>query len=175
VHEYDVAVLAPRLILGIIMIMHGWNHWRGPGGVQGTARWFGGLGLQPAIVHAWSSVLVEFAAGASFLLGLLSPLAGTATVSVMTVAGITAHRKNGFFVFKEGYEYVLLIGVLCISLGILGPGRYSLDRALGIDDNLDGWTGGAIAAAGALAALAMLAACWRPVRPAAKPVADPAA
>lgn len=161
-HEYDVAVLAPRLLLGVIMFRHGWNHWRGPGGVHGTARWFGGLGLQPAIVHAWSSVLVEFAAAAGFVLGLFSPLAETATIGVMTVAGIAAHRKNGFFVFKDGYEYVLFVAVTCVSLGILGPGRYSVDRALGIDDDLDGWTGGAIAAAGVLGALAMLAVCWRP-------------
>lgn len=170
-HEYDIAVLIPRVVLGIIMIMHGYNHWRGPGGVEGTARWFGGLGLQPAIVHAWSSVLVEFAAGAALVLGLLSPLAGAATLGVMTVAGLTAHRKNGFFVFKEGYEYVLLIGALCLSLGILGPGKYSLDRALGIDDNLNGWTGGGIVALGILAALAMLAVCWRPTKPAEQPAA----
>ncbi|MDP9182860.1 MAG: DoxX family protein, partial [Actinomycetota bacterium] len=85
-----------------------------------------------------------------------------ATVSVMTVAGITAHRKNGFFVFKEGYEYVLLIAVTCVSLGVLGPGTYSLDRSLGIDDDLDGWIGGGIALLGVLGALAMLAVCWRP-------------
>lgn len=161
-HEYDVAVLIPRVLLAIIMFMHGYNHWRGPGGVQGTARWFGGLGLQPAIVHAWTSVLIEFAAAAGFLLGLFSPLAGAATVGVMTVAGIAEHRKNGFFVFKEGYEYVLFIAGTCVALGILGPGRYSLDRALGIDDNLDGWTGGGIALLGVLGAAGMLAACWRP-------------
>lgn len=170
-HEYDIAVLLPRLVLGIIMIMHGYNHWRGPGGVEGTARWFGGLGLQPAIVHAWSSVLVEFAAGAGLVLGLFSPLAAAATLGVMTVAGLTAHRKNGFFVFKEGYEYVLLIGALCLSLGILGPGKYSLDRALSIDDNLNGWTGGGVTALGIAAALGMLAVCWRPTKPAAQPAA----
>jgi len=164
VHEYDIAVLIPRLLLALIMFRHGYNHWRGPGGVQGTARWFGGLGLQPAIVHAWSSVLIEFAAAAGFLLGLLSPLASTATIAVMTVAGIAEHRKNGFFVFKEGYEYVLFIAGVCLSLAILGPGKYSLDRAFGIDDNLDGWAGAAIALVGVLGAAGMLAACWRPER-----------
>ncbi|MDT7551316.1 MAG: putative oxidoreductase [Actinomycetota bacterium] len=161
-HEYDVAVLIPRVLLALIMFMHGKNHWRGPGGVQGTARWFGGIGLQPAIVHAWMSVVIEFAAAAGFLLGLFNPLACTATVAVMTVAGIAEHRKNGFFVFKEGYEYVLYIAGTCVALGILGPGKYSLDRALGIDDNLDGWTGGGIALLGVLGAAAMLAVCWRP-------------
>jgi putative oxidoreductase len=162
VHEFDVAVLAPRLVLALIMFRHGWNHWRGGAGIAGTARWFGGLGLQPAIVHAWSSVVVELLASVSFLTGLLSPLACAATVSVMTVAGIAEHRKNGFFVFREGYEYVLFIGVVCLSLGILGPGKYSLDRALGIDDNLDGWTGLGIASLGIAGAVAMLAVCWRP-------------
>ncbi|MDX6216655.1 MAG: putative oxidoreductase [Frankiales bacterium] len=44
----DVAALLLRLALGVTMVAHGWNHWRGGGRVEGTARWFGGLGLQPA-------------------------------------------------------------------------------------------------------------------------------
>jgi putative oxidoreductase len=164
VFENDLAVLGLRITLGVIMLMHGYNHWRGGGRVEGTARWFGGLGLRPPKLHAWSSIVVEFAAGAGLILGLLTPLAAAATVGVMTVAGIAAHRKNGFFVFRDGYEYVLLIAVVCLALGLLGPGEYSLDRALGIDDELDGGVGLAIAAAGFLGAAAMLAACWRPGR-----------
>jgi len=64
---------------------------------------------------------------------------------------------------RRAGRLLLLTGFLI--LGVLGPGKYSLDRALGIDDDLDGWRGGGIALLGVLGALAMLAACWRPEKP----------
>lgn len=50
----------------------------------------------------------------------------------LVVAGIAAHRRNGFFVFKDGWEYVLMIAVVATALAALGPGRASLDHAAGI-------------------------------------------
>ncbi|MCW2861637.1 MAG: hypothetical protein JWP48_3345, partial [Actinoallomurus sp.] len=70
----------------------------------------------------------------------------------------------GFFVFKDGFEYVLVLAVACVVLGLLGPGTASLDHLLGLDDVLDGRVGVAIAGgAGLLGAAGLLAACWRPV------------
>jgi putative oxidoreductase len=100
-------------------------------------------------------------AGALLVLGLLTPLAGAAVMSVMLVAGLLAHRRNGFFVFKDGYEYVLVLAVACVALAMLGPGDVSLDAAAGID--IDGWTGGGLAAGvGAAGTAGLLAAFWRP-------------
>jgi putative oxidoreductase len=114
-------------------------------------------------VHALASVAVELAAGAALLAGLLTSLAAAGVVGTMVVAGLAAHRGNGFFVFKDGYEYVLVITAVCVCLGALGPGRVSLDHALGIV--VDGPAGAAVAGlAGALGGLALLAACWRPNR-----------
>ncbi|MGX7680554.1 DoxX family protein [Jatrophihabitans sp. DSM 45814] len=161
----DVAGLLLRVVVGVIMIAHGYNHLLGGGKIAGTARWFGGLGLRPPLAHAWMSVLVELAAGIGLIVGLLTSVAAMATVAVMSVAGIAAHRKNGFYVFKDGYEYVLLIAVVCVAIAITGPGRASLDHAIGIDHDLDGSVGAAISLAGILAALGMLAVCWRPSRP----------
>lgn len=160
--QVDLALFLLHATLGAIMIMHGLNHWRGPGGVAGTARWFGSIGLKPPIVHAWMSVLVELAAGGALVVGLLTPVAAAATIGTMTVAAIAAHRKNGFFVFKDGYEYVLLVAVACVSLSILGPGRWSVDHVLGITGDLDGGVGLVIALLGVAGAAGLLAATWRP-------------
>jgi putative oxidoreductase len=74
---------------------------------------------------------------------------------------VLAHRKNGFFVFKDGYEYVLLISVVALSLATTGPGRFSVDNAAGI--SVTGWAGGGIALGVAVAATAgMLATFYRP-------------
>ncbi|MEV7737217.1 DoxX family membrane protein [Streptomyces sp. NPDC088921] len=157
----STAVLLLRVVLGVTMIVHGLNHWRGGGRIAGTARWFTGLGLRHGRLQAWLSVVTEMGAGALLVLGLLTPLAGAAVMSVMLVAGLLAHRRNGFFVFKDGYEYVLVLAVACVALAMLGPGDVSLDAAAGID--IDGWAGGGLAAGVGVAGTAgLLAAFWRP-------------
>jgi putative oxidoreductase len=170
----DADVVAPlliRVVVGIVMIAHGLNHWRGGGRIAGTARWFSGLGLRRGTLQAWLSVITEIGAGALLVLGLLTPLACAAVISVMAVAGLLAHRPNGFFVFREGYEYVLVLAVASVALAMLGPGSFSLDHAAGIV--VDGWAGGLIALGVAMVATAgLLVTFWRP-EPAA--TASPAA
>jgi putative oxidoreductase len=85
----------------------------------------------------------------------------------MLVAMLTNHLKNGFFLSsaKEGYEYVLSIAVLSIALGTLGPGRWSLDKAIfGLDsfvfDPKKALIVTAIVGIGGTAAF--LGAFWRP-------------
>lgn len=160
--DADVAVLLlVRVVVGLVMLLHGLNHWRGGGRIEGTARWFTGLGLRQGVLQAWASVVTEVGAGALLVLGLLTPLACAAVISVMLVAGLLAHRPNGFFVFKDGYEYVLTLAVVALALAVLGPGRWSVDHAAGID--LTGWTGGAIALGVAVVATGgLLGTFWRP-------------
>jgi putative oxidoreductase len=159
----DVGLLAIRLSVGATLLMHGWNHWHGGGKIAGTAGWFEGLGLRPGVMQAWASVVTELAAGAGLIVGLLTPLACAGTIGVMAVAAIVAHRPNGFFVFKDGYEYVLMIAVICAALGAIGPGRISLDHALGIE--ITGTAGVLVAVVAGLAGTGvLLAATWRPAR-----------
>lgn len=157
----DVGLLIIRLSLGGTLIMHGWNHWRGGGKIAGTARWFEGLGLRPGVVHAWTSVVTELGAGALLILGLLTPIACAGAIGPMAVAGIAAHRRNGFFVFRDGYEYVLMIALVAVALAAMGPGTASVDHALGI--RLVGGVGVLIAVVlGLGGAGALLSVAWRP-------------
>ncbi|XVQ14709.1 DoxX family protein [Spirillospora sp. CA-255316] len=160
--DADFAVLLVRAVVGITMIVHGVNHWIGGGRIEGTARWFSGLGLKNGKLQAWMSVLTEIGAGAMLVIGLLTPLACAAVISVMLVAGLLAHRSNGFFVFKDGYEYVLVLAVVSLALAMLGPGKASVDAAADIE--ITGWAGGGIALGVAVVATAgLLATFWRPV------------
>ena len=155
------ALLLMRVVVGVTMMMHGYNHWRGGGKIAGTARWFSGLGLRYGTLQAWMSVVTELGAGFLLVVGLFTPLACAAVISVMLIAGLLAHRVNGFFVFKDGYEYVLLVAVVSLALAVLGPGRASLDNAAGI--TITGWAGGGIALGVAVVATAgMLATFYRP-------------
>jgi putative oxidoreductase len=159
----DVGLLLIRFSLGATLLMHGWNHWLGGGKIAGTAGWFESLGLRPGRFQAWASVVTELAAGLGLILGLLTPLACAATVGVMSVAAIVAHRSNGFFVFRDGYEYVLMIAVVAVALAAIGPGTASLDHALDLE--ITGAAGFLIALLAGLGGTALLlAATWRPAR-----------
>lgn len=155
-----------RLTVGLTMCIHGGNHLFGPGGVTGTAEWFCSMGLRPPRMHATLSGVGELVTGVALVVGLFTPLAAAFVVGVMTVAGVIAHGKNGFFIFKDGYEYVVVLASVAICIGVIGPGRLSLDYVLGLSEVLDGLVGGLIAGLGGVAAAAsLLAACWRPAPP----------
>jgi len=163
--DLDLGAALLRLALGPMLVAHGANKVLGVGGLAGTTGWFASLGLRPAALHARVAAATEIGAGTLLVLGLLTPLAAAATVSLMLVAALTDHRGKGPFVFKGGWEYVGLVGVVAVALVALGPGAWSLDHAFGLAD----WSGpawaGAIAIGGAVAALGLLAACFRPPSP----------
>ena len=161
----DLALLVFRCGLGAVMLAHGINHIWGGGKITGTAGWFGSMGMRPPLVQAWLASLTEIGAGVALVLGLLTPLGGAGLVGTMAVAFVINHRGNGFFIFRpgEGWEYVMTLALCGMVIGAVGPGGWSLDRALDIDDDLIGWTGLALSAgAGLVGAALLLVTCWRP-------------
>lgn len=157
----DLGLLLVRLALGPVLLVHGLNKVAGAGGLGGTTRWFEGLGLRPAWLHARLAAATEVGAATLLTLGLLTGLDATAFVGLMSVAALTDHRGKGFFVFRGGYEYTLVIGVVAIGLAATGPGAWSLDRALGLCLAGAGWAAGALVG-GFGAAVALLAVSSRP-------------
>ncbi len=162
--DVDLGLLIVRLALGPMLVLHGWNKVFGPGGLEGTTRWFDGLGLRPARVHARIAAVTEIGAGVAMTLGLLTGLVAAAFVGLMVVAARTDHRGKGYFVFKGGWEYVVLVAVVAVGVASAGPGRWSLDHALGLD--LAGaWWAVAAAGLGVGAAAGLLATSYRPEHP----------
>lgn len=163
----NFTLLALRVVIGLIIVAHGWNHLLRTVRHQGVAEWFESLGLRPGPLHAWMVSATELGGGALLALGLLTPLAAASIVALMVVAFVTTHRTHGFFIFRpgQGWEYVATLAAIAAALGGLGPGDWSLDDALGLTGDLTGWNGLLIAVAvGVGGALAFLAAFWRPPR-----------
>jgi putative oxidoreductase len=162
--DLDLGLLVLRLALGPMLVLHGVNKVFGAGGLAGTEGWFSSLGLRPAWLHARIAPVNEIGAGILMTLGLLTGLAAMAYVGLMLVATLTDHRGKGYFVFKGGWEYTVLIAMVAVAVAAMGPGEWSLDHALDLDLAGTGW---AVAAAvgGALAAAALMAASYRPERP----------
>lgn len=154
-------MLLVRVWLGIVMIMHGVNHARS---LEGTAKWFAKVGFKSAALNARASAFGELAIGAGLILGLLTSFAVAGLVTTMFVAFWSIHRFVGFFIFRrpdEGYEYVVTVAVAGVALAISGPGSMSLDVTLGLNDLLDGWTGGLIAGSGLLVGYLQTLIFWR--------------
>lgn len=169
VNGLNIGLVLLRVVIGVTIFLHGYNHVWGGGKIDGTARWFTSLGMKPGIVHAWLASITELVCGPMLILGLLNPLAAAGVVGVMAVAFVTNHRPNGFFIFRpgEGYEYVLNLGVAALALGAMGAGEWSVDKALfggkvlGVD--LAGVTGLVICAVAGLGGAALLlVGFWRP-------------
>jgi len=166
VHDADLGLLILRLATGLMIFAHGYNHFFGGGRLPGAGRWFDSLGIRPGIVHAWITAIVECGSGVLLSLGLLTPLGAAGVVGIMSVAGLVVHRKNGFFIVKEGWEYVAFIGLVCAAIGAMGPGRWSVDHAIGF--KVTGWPGvGLSFGLGFVAAVGLLVTFWRPPKPAA--------
>ena len=160
-----------RLIIGPMLITHGYNKVFGKGGIAGTTRWFDALGLHPANVHARLAAATELGAGAMITLGAASPLPAAAAIGLMTTAARTDHKGKGFFMFKNGWEYVGVVGAVSAVIAALGPGRYSIDHLLGRERHGLRW---ALLAAvfGVANALVLLATSYRPSPPDPAPAED---
>ena len=66
-------------------------------------------------------------------------------------------------IVREGWEYTFVLALVAVSVATLGSMEWSVDGALGIDDDWDGYVGLAIAAGGGvLAGVTQLAVFYRP-------------
>lgn len=162
----DFILLVLRCGVGAVMLAHGINHIRP--NIDGTAGWFGSMGMKPAKLHAWLASVTEIGSGLLLVVGLLTPFAAAGVVGVMFVAWAINHRGNGFFIFRpgEGWEYVMTLGIVGLAIAAIGPGTWSLDEAFDLNDDFIGVIGLLIAALGGIGGgAALLAGFWRPEKP----------
>jgi len=163
VHRLDAALFLLRVVFGLSFAYHGYNKVFGGGGLAGTARWFGAIGMKWPIWQARLAAATEIGAGLLFAAGLITPFAGAGIIGLMIVAIVVAHWKVGFFIFEpdQGWEYCASIAVVAFAVSMAGGGRWSLDNALGIE--FRGWSGAAVAGVvGIGGALTQLALSYRP-------------
>ena len=123
-----------RLTVAIVIFPHGAQKlfgWFGGYGIAGTGGFLETLGFRPGKTFATAAGLGEFLGGLLLALGFLGPVGPALMVAGMLVAIITVHRKNKFFVATNGVEHPLMFLTAAVGLALTGPGRYSLDAALG--------------------------------------------
>jgi len=137
-------LLLLRVVVGGTMFSHGAQKlfgWFGGGGPRGTAGFMGQMGFRTPLLMAMFAGLGE-TGGLAFAAGFLTPLAALGIAVVMINAITLVHWSKGFFNGNGGFEFPLTLLTVAVAVAAIGPGRFSVDRALGWDDNLSGvWWG----------------------------------
>ncbi|MHB0869906.1 MAG: DoxX family protein [Chloroflexota bacterium] len=132
---HDLGLLTLRLVTGTLLMGHGSQKlfgWFGGHGLQGTGGWLESLGLHPG--QRWAPVvgMTEFGGGLLTALGFLHPVGPIVTMAPMAVAVGTAHWGKPIWASEGGGELPVTNIAIATTLTLTGPGRFSLDRALGI-------------------------------------------
>jgi putative oxidoreductase len=131
----NLAALLLRLVLGGLLAGHGaqklFGWFSGPG-PEGTAGFMEMLGLKPGRPWAYLAGLSEFGGGVLTTLGLLNPVGPIAVIGAMAMATRKAHWGRPIWVTEGGAELPVLNITASTVLILNGPGKYSLDRLLGI-------------------------------------------
>ncbi|MFE6741713.1 DoxX family protein [Streptomyces tubercidicus] len=130
----DAGLLVLRLVAGLLIAGHGVqkvSYRLGGHGLAGGTEEFRHDGFRGGRLTAVVAGASQIGAGLFLTAGLLTPLAATAAMGVMTVAG-TVKWPKGLWVQNDGYEYPMVLVVVSAALSLTGPGRWSLDHVLGI-------------------------------------------
>jgi putative oxidoreductase len=131
----SAGLLLARLMVGLLMAGHGSQKllgWFGGPGVAGTGVFFEQLGFRPGRFFATVAATTEIVSGVLVALGLLGPVGPALMLSVMIVAAVSVHWKNGLWAQGGGIELSLFYGTVAVALALTGFGKYSLDSLLGL-------------------------------------------
>jgi putative oxidoreductase len=128
-------LLIARVVFGLLMVAHGGQKlfgWLGGYGIRGTGEFFEQIGFRPGRLFATAASGGEVLSGLLMALGFLGPIGPALMVSVMLVAALSVHWRQGLFASSNGIEVPLLYATGALGFALVGPGPYSVDAALGL-------------------------------------------
>lgn len=123
---YDWAILALRIVLGVILLAHGLPKLKN---FSGTTQWFLSVGFKPATFWTGIAIAVEVLGGVLLIAGLFTQIVAALCVVQFLVALLKVKRTKGLV---GGYELDLLIVAVAVLLMTSGAGSMSVDGSRGI-------------------------------------------
>ncbi len=125
-NTHDWAYLLLRVVAGICLMVHGWPKIQNP---MGAINMVQNLGFYPGALFSPLLAITEFFGGLLIAVGLLTrPAAlGATFVLLVTVWFHWVTKGEGF----GGAEKSILWAAMTFFILIAGPGRFSVDRAIG--------------------------------------------
>jgi len=109
-----------RLTCGFHLIIHGWGKVIRGGHMSNSTLAFG-LFL----------TFIEFVGGICITIGLFTRFFAAAVAIEMAYLTFVQYWANGYGWRRDGYEYVLMWGMLAFAISLRGGGPYSVDRKIG--------------------------------------------
>ena len=146
-----------RAILGLVFIGHGTQKlfgWFEGEGLADTGNSFDEIGLRPGPQQATSAGISETVGGALIATGFLMPVGCALITGVMTTAIRKVHAGKGPWFTAGGWEYNVVLIATVFAITDLGPGDWSLDRALGTEHAGPLWAATAVGVGAAAPSLA---------------------
>ena len=125
----EIAYTLMRVVIGYIMLMHGWGKINA--GAAGITAYMAKNGLEPGAAFAYAAMFLETVGAVCIILGLFTRFFAAAMAIEMAIAFIFVHGPKGFAAGQGGFEYVLLLGIVLFVIAIRGGGPYSADRVIG--------------------------------------------
>ncbi|MGV9860721.1 DoxX family protein [Gordonia sp. NPDC003425] len=122
----SIALLAARVILGIIFIAHGWQKLH-TYGHEGVVASFKTMDVPFPEFSAYYATWVEFVGGILLILGLFLPLVSVLLIIDMIGAIFTAHIDHGFWTADGGYEFPLALIAGLLAVGFAQAGGLAAD------------------------------------------------
>lgn len=121
----DIALLLSRIVMGVVLLAHGWHRWQVMGSDREVALLeAAGIGNPATVV--WLVIAFEIVGGILLVFGLATPLVGLGIV-VLNLGIIVLVRSEDFYVHHHGWEYNAVQAAVGVLLLAHGSGRAGLD------------------------------------------------
>jgi putative oxidoreductase len=126
--NFAAGALVLRLALGVMFIAHALLKYY-VFTLPGTAQFFGGLGLPPAL--AYVTFYAELVGGVLLLLGVYTRYVALALVPIL-LGATWVHAGNGWIFTAQngGWEYPAFLTVAAIVQALIGEGAFALRPAV---------------------------------------------
>lgn len=120
----DVAVTALRVMVGVILAVHGALKLMD---LPGTEQGFAHLGIPYPHYAVYLAIAGEFCGGLGIVIGLLTRVAALGAMCSMAVAIGYAHIGHGLLAKNGGWEYPLVLALVALYFVTHGAGPASVD------------------------------------------------
>lgn len=131
------APVIARLLVGTVMAVHGWQKLTEMTPAGFGEGMLGMLGVPAPVLFGWIVTLVELVGGLALIVGALTRIAALLNIGVLVGALLLVKIDIGLIAPVGAdmpgaeLEFGLLAGLLVVAL--LGPGKPSVDHAIGIE------------------------------------------
>ena len=132
--QVDLGLTLLRVVTGIIFAAHGGQKLF-VYGFDGVAGGFAQMGIPAAGILGPAVGLLEFFGGLALIAGFLTRPVALGLAGTMLGALFMVHLSAGFFM-PNGYEFVLALFGVAMTLAITGAGAWSVDARLNARRNV---------------------------------------